>query len=68
MQPQEMRNKYNPYSSDYHSVVVGFSFFHNDIFLFLKEMRPSIIRDAFFFKVGLCVAWLLCQGVKRKPN
>ncbi|AVM57640.1 hypothetical protein C3V43_07640 [Bacteroides heparinolyticus] len=51
MQPQEMRNKYNPYSSDYHSVVVGFSFFHDDIFYFLEEMRSSFIVDAFFFRL-----------------
>ena len=46
-----MRNKYNPYSSDYHSVVVGFSFVHDDIFYFLEEMRSSFIVDAFFFRL-----------------
>lgn len=54
-----MRNKYNPYSSDYHSVVVGFSFFHDDIFYFLEEMRSSFIVDAFFLGWFMfCVAFM----------
>lgn len=31
MQPQEMRSKYSHYLNDFHSGLVGFSFFENNI-------------------------------------